>query len=267
MSLPKPLSIMDSEEIETLFKCEPPIEKLNNGYGYNGVLLRNKVTDTLQCHICGKWFAALNLHVDRKHKVTCVDYRDTYQLPFNFPLVSRAISRAHSDNANRPASLEILAKHRDPLKARIFSPNGNKKRWKYIYHRLGNDNIVGACPEQLRRRYLMVADIVGRDPSFRDILKHDVKMTKFIQNRYGTLNKFRKANGFHVIKSNRPLNGISDDECLSALRKFHKRYGHIPTARDFRYAFPTTKTFIDHFGSWNRAIKMAGFVPREKTWR
>ncbi len=246
--------------VETIFKCEPPIKKLDNGHGYDGVLLRNKLTDTLQCHICGNWFKALSHHVIFSHKISCDDYRDNYKLPYKFPLVGRSISKSHSDNANRKISLENLAKHRNPDYARKFSPLNNKKRWDYIYKRLGNDNIVGACPEQLRQRYMLVSDYVGRNPTYRDLLKHDSKIVKLIKNRYKSLNLFREQNGFEVVEPNRPVNGISDDSCINALRIFYKKYRRVPTSRDFRSLTPTTKTFIDHFGSWNRSLKIAGFI-------
>lgn len=253
------MDIFFDNNVETLFKCEPPLEKLENGHGYDGVLLRNKLTDTIQCHICGKWFSSLSHHVIFKHKISTDAYRDQYKLPYNFPLVSRSISKAHSDNANSQKSLENLAKHRNPDAARKYSPMRNKERWSYIYKRLANDNKVGACPEQLRQRYMLVSDFVGRNPTYRDLLKHDMRIVKVIKTRYKTLNLFRQQNGFDVIKPNRTNAGISDEACINALRSFYKENKRVPTSRDFRSGKPTTKTFLDHFGSWNRSLLMAGF--------
>lgn len=251
------------EQVETLFKCEPPIEKLIGAHGFMGVLLRDKNEDKLQCHECGKWFGALNLHVERKHKIACDSYRDKYGLPFKFPLVSRKISEAHSKNALSPKNLENLEKFRKPGEAWKHSPMSNKRRWRYIYKRAANDNMVGACPEQLLRRYLMVSDTVGRNPTYRDILAHDCSMAKLIKTRYGTLNKFRKRNGFEVTKANRPQNGYTDDYCLSALRSFHLKTGRVPKASDFRSGQDISqRTLIIKFGSWNRALLMAGFIKK-----
>ena len=57
----------------------------------------------------------------------------------------------------------------------------------------------------------------------------------------------------------------SDDQILEELRASAERLGRSPTMREFA-ADPATsvhpQTVIEHFGSWNRAKRLAGLVPR-----
>src|SRR5436190_12552836 len=57
----------------------------------------------------------------------------------------------------------------------------------------------------------------------------------------------------------------SDDQILDELRASAERLGRSPTMREFA-AEPATsvhpQTVIEHFGSWNRAKRLAGLVPR-----
>ncbi len=57
----------------------------------------------------------------------------------------------------------------------------------------------------------------------------------------------------------------TDDQILAELKTCAKRLGRSPTMREFA-ADPKTsvhpQTVIEHFGSWNRAKRLAGLVPR-----
>ena len=57
----------------------------------------------------------------------------------------------------------------------------------------------------------------------------------------------------------------SDDEILEQLRACAKRLGKSPTMKEFGDDPGTTvhpQTVIEHFGSWNKAKRAAGLVPR-----
>jgi hypothetical protein len=57
----------------------------------------------------------------------------------------------------------------------------------------------------------------------------------------------------------------SDDQILAELRACADRLGRSPTMREFEADADTTvhpQTVIEHFGSWNRAKRLAGLVPR-----
>src|SRR4029078_4550870 len=57
----------------------------------------------------------------------------------------------------------------------------------------------------------------------------------------------------------------SDEEILEQLRESAKRLGRSPTMKEFADDPDTTvhpQTVIEHFGSWNKAKRLAGLVPR-----
>src|SRR5215470_14150500 len=57
----------------------------------------------------------------------------------------------------------------------------------------------------------------------------------------------------------------SNEEILEQLRASARRIGRSPTMREFEADPETTvhpQTVIEHFGSWNRAKRLAGLVPR-----
>ena len=57
----------------------------------------------------------------------------------------------------------------------------------------------------------------------------------------------------------------SDDQILTELRECAERLGRSPTMREFAADPATTlhpQTVIEHFGSWNKAKRAAGLVPR-----
>jgi Homing endonuclease associated repeat len=57
----------------------------------------------------------------------------------------------------------------------------------------------------------------------------------------------------------------SDEQILEELRACAERIGRSPTMREFAGDEETTvhpQTVIEHFGSWNRAKRKAGLVPR-----
>src|ERR687887_1031625 len=57
----------------------------------------------------------------------------------------------------------------------------------------------------------------------------------------------------------------SDEQILDELRASAERLGRSPTMREFAADAETTvhpQTVIEHFGSWNRAKRAAGLVPR-----
>jgi hypothetical protein len=57
----------------------------------------------------------------------------------------------------------------------------------------------------------------------------------------------------------------SDEQILAELRECADRLGRSPTMREFAEDEETTvhpQTVIEHFGSWNRAKRRAGLVPR-----
>src|SRR3990167_2194814 len=85
--------INSTEEIENLYKegTNAPYTKVENGHGYLGVLIREKSSGKIQCHICGDFFNSLSYHA-RKHKYSSSQYKTIFGFPKYFPLCSVKLS-------------------------------------------------------------------------------------------------------------------------------------------------------------------------------
>jgi len=63
-----------------------------------------------------------------------------------------------------------------------------------------------------------------------------------------------------IVKYNKPGRpGRTSEEMLKELRKFGEVHGRRPTARDMS----NPQTFAHRFGSWKRALRLAGYSKRE----
>lgn len=249
---------MNGKNIETLFKVVEPITEIKDGFGYLGVLLRDTDEDKLQCHICGNWYKSLSAHIQMGHKMGTRKYKKEFGLPLAFPMVSLSISAAHHKRAILPENLNRLAKARDPkLIAKKHPSTKRKKVTKYSRNCMAFKNKNGLCEEQMERRFVIVAEIIGREPTLPDLIKYDHSLWGGIRRNYGTINVFRNKHGFKII----PKSKIWDrDKIISRLRQIYEENKAIPTMSYFRNHIPTSPTIIKYFGSYNRALVAAGII-------
>lgn len=247
--------------IETLFKCEEPFQKLENGNGFVGVVLRDSKVDKIQCHECGGWYMSLLAHVNRNHKMNQRNYRIKYQLPLSFPLVglkrSQRLSEIAHDNygIHHMRNMSMKAKESNKRKENI---EAFRKAQAYARNNRSFQNKHGLCPDQINRRFSIVRDqLRGKEPSKSDLMKYDAKLCDAIERRFGSLNEYRRKNG-HAIIPRHAL--ITHDKIISALRKFAIEHNRPPTVRDFRVrgVSPSDFTIRRQFGSFRRALGAAG---------
>lgn len=252
--------INDDERIETLFKVVSPLAPVKDGFGYDGVLLREKSTGKIQCHLCGKWFDFLATHVKQKHDCPAEEYRYKFSLPLGFPLCSKKYSEARSDISSRPEHLSRLGKNRPKNPGRFLRSKKCRKRGAWTSSCLAAQNKRGACKAQMYERYIVVADQVGREPSEGDLRKYDPPLMGIIVRRHGNLGEFLKSHGLE----GRPYApATTKRKIISQLRAFAVEKEKIPVARDFLRGngrkYPAYSTIRRHFGSWRRAMSAAGF--------
>lgn len=249
-------SLLENSDIETIFKAIPPLTEIENGFGFLGVILRNKVIDKLQCHICGEWFDSLATHVFMAHQMKSREYKTKFGLPNGYGLVNKRISEAFSQRQLTEKNLTHLSKIRTPTHKKVLKTY--KERSLFVSKARRNSsfqNKLGVCSEQILRRYLIVADIVGRDPTQKDLIEYDESLWRVIRRRHNdSLNEFRRVHGFNEIKKF----PIQDEvKLIAAIRK--RANGHVPRSSDFRYGSPNVCTIRKYFGSWSKALVAAGF--------
>lgn len=104
------------------------------------------------------------------------------------------------------------------------------------------------------RRYVHENKMVPRHQDLIDA--HGYPNSGTYRRRFGTLNKAIELAG---LTPNRIQ--YSREELIALLKAFHKKYGRIPKAQDFgENGLPYVDSYINHFGSWNKAIETAEFA-------
>lgn len=253
------------DNIETLFKVQTPLTPAPSKFGYVGVLLRNKLTDRIQCHICGKWFRFLAPHLKIAHQSSTVEYRKEFSLPINFPLCSRKFSKKRSENIRCSKDhMIMMQKKLAEMRKNGFQRAINKKHkkgLKYYYNTEAHKNKNGFCDEQIRSRYLIVCETLGHEPSHYELRIEDNSLAKKIQYKYKNYSIFRKKFGYSKPAMRTTLM-YTDESLIAVLRAYYKKYGRVPVAKSFYARSPSITAFRNHFGSWSRALQSAGFIKK-----
>ena len=242
------------EKVEPIFKVELPLTRLKEGFGYEGVILKEKETGKLQCHVCGKFFEFLSGHIFKGHKLKLEAYKKKFGLPLKYPLCSKSMSMRLSEQFHE--KFDRLLKN---LTMKGVSNNSKKRQINAAYGQANPawKNIHGSCDEQLKNRFLNVADIVERTPSKSDLRKHDKGLDEKIARRFGSFNKFKRLQGY---SENTHSKKISATFLLTALRKFYQETKRLPRCRDFQERKPYKTLFYKRFGSWRKALIEANLL-------
>ena len=108
----------------------------------------------------------------------------------------------------------------------------------------------------------------GRIPQTRDFENSEGKYPsiKTIVRYFGSWNSGIEATGYTPIIQK----DWSPERCIQAIHDFWEENGYIPQSRDFKNSggkYPSSFTVSNLFGSWNKAIKAAGYTPIiQKDW-
>ena len=245
--------------IRSLYKSQEPFMLAPDAHGYLGVVMYDDVTDTVQCHICGKWFADVGSHAFHSHKVYARDYKQMFGFTLRTALCSKKRSWEHSQT--------ILKNPEIQKKACNLSIKANRDRIpRPTYNGKGSiqmKNKYGCCDLQLKARYDIVKKCVLKDPLTSDLLKFDRRLPSLLIARYGNLNKARVVFG-DKTRVGGYSNPLPDLDMLASLRRFAVENKRLPTPKDFKsenapgdYCFGRS-SYYRHFGSWSNALRTAG---------
>lgn len=198
-------TFLNNDDIEPLFKSKPPYVQADKGY--MGVVLYKKSEDSVHCHLCGEYVKHLPSHVFNAHKIQPSAYRVKYGLPLSVPLVARKIS----EGLVKRNKEKNLTKHISKFKYKKGNDaSKGKNNAKYARNCASFTNKFATCPAQIYNRYLIVAEIVERDPSEDDLEKHDSKLLWTIKERHGSINKFKSKYGFEEYKFKKKSDDIKN---------------------------------------------------------
>jgi len=247
---------MNEELILSHYKLPLREVPKGQGFGYLGALSMSKDREMLQCHICGKMFAGLSMHL-AAHKTTADEYREKFGIARSTALVSEKVREQMKERCmklwlgqSKEQRASSLEKMRSGLKKANFK----------IKNRLETKNKNGTCPDQLLQTIKDLQKKLGKIPSNREYRaegKRHVSLSPLIFKTFGSWNAAVKlaCGSINPVQTYHPY---TDDELLAFLKNIYKA-GYIPTPSDARRGLmPSNSTYQSHFGSLRNARIKAG---------
>jgi hypothetical protein len=109
--------------------------------------------------------------------------------------------------------------------------------------------------EELQR----LADELGEPPSANEMRNHGRYTVSTYRYRFGSWANALKEAGFAPRSVGDP---VSREALINELQRLAEELGRPPSATDMKTAGQySTDAYRNHFGSWNNAVKAAGFDP------
>lgn len=181
------------KEYFPIYKSVPPYIKFTAGHGFKGVILENKETGKIQCHLCGTDAFNLSKHLFHKHKDTNpIEYRKNTGLGLTTPLMSTRTLKKIKNNF-----LNLTQKEKDKriklLKEnnkKVHSQGKHKPRGEYSSTQY--ENKYGTCEVQAKDRFYNEYNKFGKIPSWKEMSS---KLRYIIENRFGSYGEALKIWG------------------------------------------------------------------------
>lgn len=241
--------MLASMNLIPLYKVKEPYTKVKSGFGYQGVLLYDKETDKVQCHICGQMFARLAPHV-KMHDKTSQEYKHEFGFSHYTALQGEEV---------RQRQVETMLQNLKDGKIkniRYYKDRKNKrttgKTWK---NQMEYKNNLDICPEQMIKKVQVLATLLGRTPRAREFGRQPAVVGNFGTYRELIKQANLKPSKLYPIK-------WTQNSLLKELQDFKSKYNRDPMFKDCeRGLLPALGNFRYHFKTWGEAKLAAGFVP------
>jgi len=159
-------------------------------------------------------------------------------------------------------------------KARDFRNNKDYPNCATYYNKFGSWNnaieLAGFTANINIRKYTKVECIeaikdfykkYNKVPSIKDF-KGSKPSIDMVKRQFGTWNKAIEASNL-IPANNTPHTKYTKLELLNYLWDYIAETGQLPKQRTFNNnaIYPHSRTYADHFGTWNKAIEEAGYEP------
>lgn len=179
-------------------KWVPPFRKIEDGFGFMGVVAEDVGTGKLQCHICGKWYEGMTTHVWATHKINTLQYKERFGLFRGTPLRSRRIRKIQSETMHKMRKKDAKHRHKFP-KGEPNKAAGNRKGQKKP---LENQNRFGVCDLQVVDKIRILADKLGKTPTLLEIIaEYGAGFSFAIHKRHGGYIALLKKMGLEPVTS------------------------------------------------------------------
>lgn len=252
------------------------LPKVEDGYGRYGGLTYSLDKNLVQCHICGKFFESLGLHVRQIHGLLSRDYKAKFQLAKMSSLNGEALQeKMRRSTRNFFADLT-------PRKRAAFVRLSVKNRQKN--KTFGNNFTIsletkikrGHAPEQLLENLSLVVKKLGHSPSIVEFIDACGSRSQFhlICKEFGSLRKALKKLGLEpAIRGGKREGPYRWDSrtLLLFIQLFVKSRNRLPTLLDCkRGLIPGQDAYRAHFGSLDKARELSGvykIIPKDQIGR
>lgn len=236
----------------TLYNYKEPFMVFESGFGYQGVLLYDKIDGTVQCHLCGKWFNSLGHHVNRVHGIKASEYKYKVGLNQSSALISEEVRLKMIARGMSEKRRQILEQNRKKIdyskKREIKFPNNVRQL----------QNKTGNCPMQLLDRIKEKATELGRTPTAIELESVVSKST--IRAVFGSMEKAITLAGLEPRKKGEGVTykTYTKNEIINIMKNFKEFNKREPLMSDSkRGLLPSWSAFVKHFGSFTEAKKQA----------
>lgn len=228
-----------------------------SGFGYMGAVLVSLDGKSVQCHVCGKLFSNVGLHI-KSHGLSAKSYKAKYELSPASVLVSEEVRQSYKQRAMKwYASLSEEEKKEWISKRKSWNERKTSKGYK---HRLEEKNKRGTCPDQLLAKITEIKNKIGRVPTVSEFeeMSGGQRYKYLIYQTFGSwVNALKMLNlepaERKSTKGRRPKT-YTDEELIEYLRLYAQETGKVPTATDARRGLlPANQTYLDRFGTWENA--------------
>lgn len=254
------------------YNYKEPLKKVEGGYGYMGAILTTPDGAAIQCHICGKLYKSLSMHIFNNHEITVREYKEKYGLAYRTSLVSEQ-ERTRMKEMTLEWLKNMSQTQKDAFKKR--QSEGYKEYLKQKLDRkqpkltLESKNRRGTCPDQLLAKLNEVAKSIGHSPSKREFIDY-WQSQKYVHIIYATFGSWDKAKQMAGLSksSSENMSGVKKirherDELLEYLNIFYKENGKVPTETDCRRGLiPDSGIYRKMFGSFPKAREEAGILEK-----
>lgn len=228
-----------------------PLAPYEEGFGYYGAVGLTKDGEKIQCHICGKLFRSLGIHIRKAHALTLPMYRKQFKLMYKSSLTAPKVREKYIASWHKLPEKYRATRLKNLAAARPYLSKGG---WNKS---LEQRNMEGSCPDQLIEKIKALAVVLGRTPSSREFYRY---YKGYIQTVYRTFGSW--SNALKIADMMPARVGVKPsynrkvlEAMLADFVKYHKR---PPTSGDcVNGLLPSAYTFKKYFGSWSNAVKFA----------
>jgi len=244
-------------------------EVTGGGYGYQGVLMFDAVSERCQCHFCGDWVHYLPKHLHKEHNMTAEDYKKRVGLRKNSALISEN-TRKLMVKSGRERFDNIVAhtqKHTEESKGKISQTLKENARQRE------SENEKGVCPAQLVDRYLKLYEKNG----FKHLSHKKIPFKDTAKVVYGSWDNFMEACGFYERvgwknQNDKYTSLVTYDAVVSSLREFYSETGERIKAKKGKIVFEHGKGHLRKklnrllFSKTNLAIEGMMKASKKRGW-